>query len=321
MDAILNPQLLVPLLFSALAFLTIIGIALPFLRQDPVAERVKLVSERRAVLSSEARERLERQRPTLRSQTTRISLMKAILDRLKLNEMIEQPKLKEKLLQAGWRGPAPRITVIFFRLALPIGFAGAAALLLFGSSNIEMSTGVKLVICLVAGGVGYLMPNIMVANAITKRQGEMLAAFPDALDLMVICIESGLSLEAAFTRVSLELAVDAPVLSQEIGLTSAELAFLGDRNRALVNLSARSGLPAVKSFVTALSQSEKYGTPLGVSLRVVAQENRDTRMSKAEEKAASLPAKLTVPMVLFFLPVVFLVLIGPTVIQAMKAFE
>ena len=316
----LDPFVLVPLLFAALAFLTIVGIATPFLRQDTVAERIKLVSKRRDELSREARERLER-RPTLRSQTTRVGFMKAILDRLNLNDMIEQPRLKEKLLQAGWRGQAPRISVTFFQLALPIGFAGAAALFLFGSSNVEMATGGKLLICLVAAGIGYLMPNIMVANAISKRQAEMLGAFPDALDLMVICIESGLSLEAAFTRVSEEMAVDAVVLSQEFGLTSAELAFLGDRSRALINLSARSGLPAVRSFVTALSQSEKYGTPLGVSLRVVAQENRDSRMAKAEEKAASLPAKLTVPMVLFFLPVVFLVLIGLTIIQALAAFE
>jgi tight adherence protein C len=147
----------------------------------------------------------------------------------------------------------------------------------------------------------------------------MQRAFPDALDLMVICVESGLSVEAAFGKVSSEMGADAPVIAEEFGLTTAELAYLSDRRQALENLSDRTGLQTVKSFVTALAQSEKYGTPVAVSLRVVAQENRDSRMSRAEEKAASLPAKLTVPMVLFFLPVLFMVLIGPTIIQALRA--
>jgi tight adherence protein C len=138
---------------------------------------------------------------------------------------------------------------------------------------------------------------------------------------MVICVESGMSLEAAFQKVSEEMAVDAPELSEEFALTYTELAFLSDRRAALENLAERTGLPTIKSMVMSLIQAERYGTPIGQSLRVVAGENRDTRMSKAEEKAASLPAKLTVPMVLFFLPVVFMVLIGPTVIQAMRSMK
>jgi tight adherence protein C len=146
----------------------------------------------------------------------------------------------------------------------------------------------------------------------------MTATFPDMLDLLVICVEAGLSIEAAFTRVTEEIADSSPVLAEEIGLTSAELTFLGDRSKAYANLSARTGLPAAKSLATALIQSERYGTPVSVALKVLAQENRDDRMAKAEKKAGALPAQLTVPMIVFFLPVLFLVIIGPAIIQMMK---
>jgi tight adherence protein C len=166
-----------------------------------------------------------------------------------------------------------------------------------------------------------MLPSILISNAITKRQNEIIKKFPDALDLTVICIESGVSLEAAFTRVSEEMAADAPALSEEFAITTAELAFLSDRKQALDNFSERTAVGPIKSLVTALIQSEKYGTPLAAALRVVSQESRETRMAKAEEKAAALPAKLTVPMVVFFLPVLFMVLIGPTIIQVMAAFS
>ncbi|MDP6691134.1 MAG: type II secretion system F family protein, partial [Alphaproteobacteria bacterium] len=142
--------------------------------------------------------------------------------------------------------------------------------------------------------------------------------FPDALDLMVICVEAGLSMEAAFHRVASELQSQGPEFTEELGLTTAELAFLPDRRQALLNLSERTGLPAVKALVTALAQAEKYGTPVSVSLRVLSQEQRDERMSRAEQKAGALPAQLTVPMIVFFLPVLFIVLIGPAIIKAMN---
>ncbi|MBV8535563.1 MAG: type II secretion system F family protein, partial [Alphaproteobacteria bacterium] len=172
-----------------------------------------------------------------------------------------------------------------------------------------------------AAAIGYCLPTVLVSNAVGRRQQELQRAFPDGLDLTVICVESGLSLDAAFSRVADELDSSARALAEEIGLTTAELTFLSDRRQALENLAERTGTAPVKALVTALIQSERYGTPLGTALRVVSQESRDARMSKAEEKAASLPAKLTVPMVTFFLPVLFMVLIGPMIIQVIQAFH
>ena len=152
-------------------------------------------------------------------------------------------------------------------------------------------------------------------NAISKRQLSIRRAFPDSLDLLLICIESGMSIEAAFRKVSIEIVTQSVALSEEFTLTTAELSYLQDRKVAYENLAKRTGLEGVKSVCLALQQSERYGTPLGQSLRVMAQENRDMRMNEAEKKAAALPPKLTVPMILFFLPVLFVVILGPTGIK------
>jgi tight adherence protein C len=317
-----NPQTVVPLIFAALAFLTVIGLGLPWIEPDIFKSRLKVINQKRGELSQQRRQRLDAQRPSLRRlATSRENFMRTVLEKLNIKNLAEQPQLRKKLIRAGYRSPQAIITFTFLRLALPFALGGFGALLLFGSSNVHMAAVLKLVIIMGAMLFGYLLPDIMVSNAITKRQVGIQRSFPDALDLMVICVESGISLEAAFTRVSEELAMDAPELSEEIAITTAELAFLSDRRQALDNLAERTGSQPIKSLVTSLIQSEKYGTPLAAALRVVAQEGRDTRMAKAEEKAAALPAKLTVPMVTFFLPVLFLVLIGPTIIQVMHAFS
>jgi tight adherence protein C len=308
---------------ALLAFVTVIGLGLPWLQQDIFATRLKVITQRRGELSQQRKQRLEQKRPTLRRTVAsgRVNLMRTVIEKLKLNQIMEQPELRKKLLRAGKRSQQALITFAFLRIALPFAFGGFAALLLFGSSNVRLIASLKVVICMGALLFGYFLPDILVSNAIAKRQQDIQRKFPDALDLMVICIESGISLEAAFGRVSEEMAEDAPALAEEVALTTAELAFLSDRREALENFAGRTGNPSVKSLVTSLIQSEKYGTPLGAALRVVAQEGRDSRMSRAEEKAAALPAKLTVPMVAFFLPVLFLVLIGPTIIQVMRAFS
>ena len=317
-----DPTTLLPAVLALLAFLTVIGLGLPWLQQDIFATRLKVITQRRGELSLQRKQRLEQQRPSLRRAVAsgRVNLMRAVIEKLKLNTIMEQPELRRKLVRAGKRSQPALVTFTFLRIALPFAFGGFAALLLFGSSNVHIIASFKVVICMGALLVGYVLPDVLVSNAIAKRQQEIQRKFPDALDLMVICIESGISLEAAFGRVSEEMAADAPALAEEVALTTAELSFLSDRRQALENFSARTGTPSVKSLVTSLIQSEKYGTPLGAALRVVAQEGRDSRMAKAEEKAAALPAKLTVPMVTFFLPVLFLVLIGPTIIQVMRAF-
>jgi tight adherence protein C len=322
-DSLLDhPEKTVPAIFAMLAFVTVVGLALPWLQPDIFKSRLKVINERRGELSQQRKQRLEMQRPSLRRLTSsRDNFMRAVLEKLNIKNITEQPELKKKLVRAGYRSPQSIITFTFLRLALPLGVAGFSALLLFGSSNVHMAAAFKVLI--ITGGVlfAYLLPDIMVSNAIAKRQQEIQRKFPDAIDLMVICIESGISLEAAFARVSDEMGVDAPSLSEEIAITTAELAFLSDRRQALDNLSERTGSAPIKSLVTSLIQSEKYGTPLGQALRVVSQEGRESRMARAEEKAAALPAKLTVPMVTFFLPVLFMVLIGPTIIQVMKAFS
>src|SRR6267154_853345 len=173
----------------------------------------------------------------------------------------------------------------------------------------------KITMCIGAAYLGLQAPMMFLKNAISKRQLSIKRAFPDALDLLLICIESGMSIEVAFRKVSTEIVTQSVALSEEFTLTTAELSYLQDRKVAYENLAKRTGLEGVKSVCLALQQSERYGTPLGQSLRVMAQENRDMRMNEAEKKAAALPPKLTVPMILFFLPVLFVVILGPTFIK------
>jgi tight adherence protein C len=316
-----EPQNMIALLISATAFFTVLGILLPLVERNPFGSRLKAITQRRDELTRDQRERLAK-RPTLRQQMTgRVGLMKAVLEKLNLKTMMEQPELRKKLLMAGKRSNAALVTFTFARISLPLVATIFTVLLAFGGKGATSPAILKIGMVLAAAAVAFYLPNILLSNQVTKRQQAIVAKLPDALDLMVICVEAGMSLEAAFQKVSEEMAIDAPEAAEEFALAHTELAFLSDRRLALENLAERTGLPTIKSFVMALIQAERYGTPIGQSLRVVAQENRDTRMSKAEEKAAGLPAKLTVPMVLFFLPVVFLVLIGPTVIQAMKAFK
>jgi tight adherence protein C len=321
MSQLTDPTFIIPLLTSAAAFFAVLGVLLPLAQRSPYGSRLRAITARRNELTAAARKRLEK-RPTLRQQmSARVSLMKAVLERLNMRELMEQPALRKRMLQAGKRSNQTVVSFAFAQLALPVVLGAVAALILFGSPAYKDTIlAVRLAVMLTAALVGYYLPQILLSNAIKKRQGAVVAKLPDALDLMVICVESGMSVEAAFQKVSEEMAIDGPELSEEWGITYTELAFLGDRRAALENLSERTGLPTVKSLVTALAQAERYGTPVGASLRVVAQENRDTRMSKAEEKAASLPAKLTVPMVMFFLPVLFLVLIGPTIVGIMRRF-
>jgi tight adherence protein C len=240
--------------------------------------------------------------------------MRNVIKQLRLSDMLEQKDLKRRLIQAGWRNNSAPVTFTFVRLAMPIGLA---LLSFFYSLSLfpDWSTQAKLLCGLVGGAFGWLLPKIFLTNAVQKRQKTLTRALPDALDLMVICVESGMSIEAAFNKVSEEMAESAPLMAEEMGLTAAELAYLGDRRSAYENLSERTGLPTIRSLVTTLLQSEKYGTPIATGLRVIAQENRDLRLNAAEKKAAALPAQLTVPMIIFFLPVLFIVIAGPAGIQ------
>jgi len=243
--------------------------------------------------------------------------MKRIVDQFNLGKWVGQEQAREKLLQAGYRGNAPYVTYLFFRMVSPIVAFLATTFYVFVVLQVERPVMVKLGMGLFAAFVGMQLPYLFLKNKIGKRQLSIRRAFPDALDLLLICVESGMSIEAAFRKVSQEIGSQSIPLAEERTRTTGELSYLQDRKVAYENLAKRTDLEGVKAVCVALQQSERYGTPLGQTLRVMAQENRDMRMSEAEKKAAALPPKLTVPMILFFLPVLFIVILGPAAIQVM----
>jgi len=297
------------------AFVSVLAVGLPLLQRDQFNTRLKAVAERRRELSARQREALQGKAGSRFQVKRHVGLMKAVLGRLKLQTMIDDRELRARLAQAGWRRQSSAVTFIFARIAVPVVLLLLALLYMSNPAFAAWKLGSKLAIY---GGTtlfGAYLPSLMLTNAITKRKKLLSRAFPDALDLMVICVEAGLSIESAFLKVTEEMAESAPVIAEEIALASAELAFLSDRRQAYDNLAERTGLASIKSLCTALVQSERYGTPVSLALRVLSQENREARMSAAEKKAASLPAKLTVPMIVFFLPVLFIVIIGPAAIK------
>jgi tight adherence protein C len=278
--------------------------------RDNTAKRLKQVSQRRDELRRKAREQIDNSRGSLRGEAKR-SLFRRVVEQLNLQKLLEDPNLKKKLVQAGMRGQGPVFGFYFARFAMPfILFAAAFGYLTFiNDFGLERMQG--LVVMMGLAVLGYYAPGIYLSNKASKRRDSIMLAFPDALDLLLICVEAGMSIEAAFQKVAGEIGSSSIELAEELSLTNAELAFLQERRQAYENLAMRTNHPGVKSVSTALVQAERYGTPLGQALRVMAKENRDMRMSSAEKKAAALPAKLTVPMILFFLPVLFLVIIGP----------
>jgi tight adherence protein C len=243
--------------------------------------------------------------------------MQTIVDNFNLNKHLGQDEMRLKLVQAGYRGQAPYVTYLFFRLVMPLAMLAFSLIYVFFILKWQQTTIVKFGVCLGAAYMGMQLPNLFLKNQIQRRQTSIKRAFPDALDMLLICIESGMSVEAAFRRVSEECGTQSVALAEELTLTTAELSYLQERRQAYENLANRTGLEGVRAVCMALQQAERYGTSLGHTLRVMAQENRDMRMSEAEKKAAGLPPKLTVPMILFFLPVLFIVILGPAAIRVL----
>jgi tight adherence protein C len=304
---------------AVLAFATIVTLGLPYLERNALSTRMKSVSERREELRAKHHAQLK-QRAGLRTAAPS-EFMKKTVDRLKLSKILESEDTREKLMRAGHRGQAAYITFIFFRFVMPFIVFFAALFYLFVVMHLAWSGLEKFAAALGAGLFGFYLPDVFVNNLIEKRQASIMRAFPDALDLLLICVEAGMSIEAAFTRVASEIGTQSVELAEELGLTTAELSYLPERRAAFENLAKRCGHSGVKAVAAALNQAEKYGTPLGQALRVTAQENREMRMQEAEKKAAALPAKLTVPMVLFFLPCLFVVILGPAIIRVMHTFH
>jgi tight adherence protein C len=319
-NLLFDQEFVVSMLAALAAFATILTLAAPMWQQDKLATRLKAVAERRDELRRQAREYLaQRKQGSLRS--TPVGFMKDTIERFNLRNVLESAGTKEKLTQAGYRGQAPLYMFMFFRILMPpIMFAGAL-FYLFAVSKWGLPPIGKVGVAFVAALIGFYMPDIYVQNVIQKRMQSIMRAFPDALDLLLICIESGMSVEAAFNKVAGEIGTSSVELAEELALTTAELSYLPDRRQAYENLSKRCQHPGVKAVCTSLIQAERYGTPLGTALRVMALENREMRMAEAEKIAASLPAKLTVPMILFFLPSLFIVILGPAAIKLMETFK
>jgi tight adherence protein C len=313
MTLLFDKSFLVTAFVAILAFATIVTLGMPMLERNGLGDRLKTVAKRREELRARHHAALSAKRGSLRVEPT--SYMKATLDRFKLSNILEGEDSREKLASAGYRGQAPLITFMFFRFVMPFILFVGTAFYLFLVLHTAWPTMVKWLAAFGGAALGFYLPDLFVSNMITKRQTSIMRAFPDALDLMLICVESGMSIETAFTRVAAEIGSQSAELAEELALTTAELSYLPDRRQAFDNLAKRCGHAGVKSVATALNQAEKYGTPMGQALRVTANENREMRMQEAERKAASLPAKLTVPMIVFFLPCLFIVIIGPAVIQ------
>jgi tight adherence protein C len=303
------------MVFAAIAAsATAYTLIIPLFAGEGLAKRMKAVASERERLRQRERERLSKtDRVTLRQSPKQI--VSKVVNDFNLSKWLAQEAALQKLVMAGHRGHAAYVTFLFFRLVAPIVLFILAVLYVFVISHMQQSTPIKIGMCIAAAYLGLQAPMIFLKNSISKRQLSIRRAFPDALDLLLICIESGMSIETAFRKVSLEIGSQSVALAEEFTLTTAELSYLQDRKVAYENLAKRTGLEGVKSVCLALQQSERYGTPLGQSLRVMAQENRDMRMNEAEKKAAALPPKLTVPMILFFLPVLFVVILGPTGIK------
>ncbi|HEY4403483.1 MAG TPA: type II secretion system F family protein [Xanthobacteraceae bacterium] len=315
-DAVSNPRLLAMLFSAVAAIATVLTLAMPLLATDTLSKRMKSVALEREQMRLRERERFARgEKIALRRSPKQY--MQSIVDQFNLTKWVGQETARAILVQAGYRGQAPYVTYLFFRMLMPAVMLVFSAFYIFVILDLDQPPMVKVALCLAATYGGMQVPSLFLKNRIQHRQLSIKRAFPDALDLLLICVESGMSIEAGFKRVAAEVGTQSIPLAEELTLTTAELSYLQDRRQAYENLAKRTNLEGVKSVCMALQQAERYGTPMGATLRVMAQENRDMRMSEAEKKAAGLPPKLTVPMILFFLPVLFIVILGPAAIRVM----
>jgi tight adherence protein C len=298
-------------------FITLLALAWAFVPHDPMAARVKSHQQRRQHLLQEI---VAGKPAETKAKQDAVQAIRKMVERLKLTRGDEARKTVDKLAQAGWRSRDVLVVYLGTRFVMPF-IAGAGALFFVTTMGENLST----LSAVSAAGAGVLvgayLPVILLKNSIARRYQKIRRQLPDALDLLVICAEAGLSLDAALTRVAREMGPSASELSDEVGLTAIELGFLPNRRQALLNLVRRADLPPIRAVVNTLMQTERYGTPLAHSLRVLAAEFRDDRMMRAEEKAARLPAIMTVPLILFILPCLFVVLIGPAIIQVLDTFK
>lgn len=319
--SITEPQTLLSIFAAIAVFATCISLAMPVFQKDELNSRMKSVAIERDKLRARERARLAEQekKSSLKSQTEE-GFIQTIVDNLNLKSSIADEGTTDKLLMAGMRKSSHLTVFVFFKVAMPFIMMALGAFLIFVTFAGERSAIINIAVIGFFGVVGFYLPGVYIQNVITKRQLSMKRGWPDSLDLMLICVESGMSLEATLKKVAIEIGLQSPELAEELTLTTAELSYLQERRTAHENLAKRTGLESVKAVTMALIQAERYGTPLSTALRSLAQESREMRMAEAEKKAAALPPKLTVPMIVFFLPVLFGVILGPAIIQISEKF-
>ncbi|MBU6373391.1 MAG: type II secretion system F family protein [Alphaproteobacteria bacterium] len=312
-DILQDPRMIAGIMLAGAVFATVMSIAAPLFDNNQLEKRMKAVTEQRNELRRRSRKEIDKNSSLRRDSQ---SPLRDFVDRLQLQKLLADDTLQEKMLQAGLRGPAPISTFYFFRGMLPIalGVIALITVVTMGEAwSLQFTHGLAIVFVAIA--IGFYAPTIYLSNKIANRRQSIMRAFPDALDMLLICVESGMSIELAFGRVGQEIGTASIELAEEMSLCTAELSYLPERRLAYENLARRTDHPGVKAVAMALVQAERYGTPLGAALRVMSKENRELRMTEAEKKAAALPAQLTVPMIAFFLPVLCAIIIGPAMIQ------
>ena len=316
--SLLRPENLIAILIGVAAFATVLTLTAPLSGDDVLKARMKLIEAEKDRLRAGQRA-LSGKEARLRDAAPK-SLAEQVVKMFNLRRIFEADSSRDMLRQAGLRSERHLMSYLASRLASPI----MLALLAYVYSAIvvtDLSPQIRMVITVLAAVGGYYLPVILLKNLVARRQISIQRAWSDALDLLLICVESGMAVEPALQRVASEIGSASVPLAEELTLTVAELSYLQDRRKAFENLAKRTGMATVKSVTTSLIQSERYGTPLGTALRVLAQENRDARMSEAERKAAALPPRLTVPMIMFFLPVILIVIMGPAIMKIFETFS
>ncbi len=308
----LSPENLIIGVAGAIAFATVYAVWNALTARNPLGARAKALRRHRENLKAG----LIAPRRSERQAVAAMGMMRRTIQRFNLMRTRQPAKIVDRLAEAGWRSKDALVAFLFMKIFLPFTFGGVAVFALYGIGIIDVPPLFRLLVAMVCVVIGAYAPEVFVKNAIQKRRKLIQKGLPDTLDLLVICAEAGLALDAALTRVSREMERSAPEVSDEFGLTAVELGFLPDRKKALKNLIKRVRLPSIRGVVNTLMQTEKYGTPLAQSLRVLAAEYRNERMLKAAEKATKLPALLTVPLIVFIMPTLFIVLLGPAILRA-----
>jgi len=318
-----NPEFLMAVLAAISAGAVVFTFGAGFFDRSDMKSRIKRVAVERERLRNEEMARLRGSAAggggSIRRQNEPKAIVSSVVEQFSLKKAFVDEKTQNLLTQAGFRGQGHLTTFVFFRFVTPIALFFAAAFYLGFLTPGDRPLFLNLLYALMIGLLGSYLPIVLLKNAIQKRQASVRRAWPDCLDLMLLCVEAGMSVEHAFKRVGAEIGLQSGELAEELALTTAELSFLSDRTKAYENLGTRTGVDGVRSVMTALVQAERYGTSVGQSLRIMAEEGREQRMMEAEKKAASLPPKLTVPLILFFLPVLFIVIISPALIEVFAA--